>query len=126
MEDKKQIEAMAKYKRLTNKNTDEYNPEYDFCMGCKYFGEPNGCNRFNGTCGNYERFIETYSRLEELEDKIENGTLKELPENSVVLSRERYEWLTCCFGKFEEIMNEIKGQARKEYEFASLCGRAKF
>ena len=108
MEDKKQIEAMAKYKRLTNKNTDEYNPEYDFCMGCKYFGEPNGCNRFNGTCGNYERFIETYSRLEELEDKIENGTLKELPENSVVLSRERYEWLTCCFGKFEEIMNEIK------------------
>ena len=69
---------MSDYKRLTNNNLEEYNPEYDFCMGCKYFGEPNGCNRPNGTCGNYERFIETYNRLAELEDKIENGTLVEL------------------------------------------------
>ena len=67
------------YKRLTNKNRDEYNPEYDFCLGCEYFGEPNGCNCFNGVCANYERFMETYERLEELEDKIENGTLIELP-----------------------------------------------
>lgn len=66
------------YKRLTNNNLEEYNPEYDFCVGCKHFGEPNGCNRPNGTCGNYERFIETYNRLAELEDKIENGTLKEV------------------------------------------------
>ena len=72
---------MSEYKRLTNKNTDEYDPEYDFCIGCKYFGEPNGCNRPNGTCSNYERFIETYNRLAELEDKIENGTLVELPCN---------------------------------------------
>ena len=80
MKDKeKQFKEMAKYKRLTNKNIDEYNPEYDFCVGCKYFGEPNGCNRLNGTCDSYERFIETYSRPEELEDKIENGTLVELP-----------------------------------------------
>lgn len=70
---------MKEYKRLSNNNLEEYNPEYDFCMGCKYFGEPNGCNRPNGTCGNYERFIETYNRLAELEDKIENGTLVELP-----------------------------------------------
>ena len=67
------------YKRLTNNNLEEYNPELDFCAGCKYYGEPNGCNRPNGTCGNYERFIETYNRLAELEDKIENGTLIELP-----------------------------------------------
>lgn len=67
------------YKRLTNNNLDEYNPEYDFCVGCEHFGEPNGCNRPNGTCGNYERFMETYNRLAELEDKIENGTLIELP-----------------------------------------------
>ena len=67
-----------KYERLTNNNVEEYNPEYDFCIGCKHFGEPNGCNRPNGTCGNYERFIETYDRLAELEDKIENGTLVEL------------------------------------------------
>ena len=70
---------MMEYKRLTNKNWDEYNPEYDFCIGCEHFGEPNGCNRSNGTCGNYERFMETYNRLAELEDKIEQGTLIELP-----------------------------------------------
>lgn len=63
------------YKRLTNNNRNEYDPEYDFCCDCKYFGEPNGCNRPNGTCGNYDRFVETYNRLGELEDKIENGTL---------------------------------------------------
>lgn len=62
-----------KYKRLTNTNIEEYNPELDFCAGCKYYGEPNGCNRPHGTCDNYDRFIETYQRLEELETKIENG-----------------------------------------------------
>lgn len=70
---------MKQYKRLTNNNRNEYDPEYDFCCNCKYFGEPNGCNRPNGTCGNYDRFLETYNRLAELEDKIENGTLVELP-----------------------------------------------
>lgn len=70
---------MKDYKRLTNNNRDEYDPEYDFCCDCKYFGEPCGCNRPNGTCGNYDRFLETYNRLAELEDKIENGTLIELP-----------------------------------------------
>lgn len=66
------------YKRLTTNNNDEYNPEYDFCIGCKYFGEPNGCNRPNGTCDSYDRFLETYNRLTELEDKIENGVLVDL------------------------------------------------
>ena len=70
---------MKDYKRLTNNNRDEYDPEYDFCRDCKYFGEPCGCNRPNGTCSNYDHFFETYSRLAELEDKIENGTLVELP-----------------------------------------------
>ena len=71
------------YKRLTNNNRDEYDPEYDFCCDCKYFGEPCGCNRQNGTCGNYDRFLETYNRLAELEDKIENGTFIELPRNKI-------------------------------------------
>lgn len=70
---------MSEYKRLTNNNVEEYDPEYDFCCDCKYFGEPCGCNRPNGTCSNYNRFLETYSRLAELEDKIENGTLVDLP-----------------------------------------------
>lgn len=70
---------MKDYKRLTNNNRDEYDTEYDFCCDCKYFGEPCGCNRPNGTCGNYDRFLEIYNRLAELEDKIENGTLVEPP-----------------------------------------------
>ena len=73
---------MKGYKRLTNNNRDEYDPEYDFCCDCKYFGEPCGCNRQGGSCSNYERFIETYNRLAELEDQIENGTL--IPKYSVV------------------------------------------
>ncbi len=68
---------MENYKRLTNNNRDEYDPEYDFCCDCKYFGEPCGCNRPNGTCGNYDSFLEIYNRLTKLEDKIENGTLVE-------------------------------------------------
>ena len=70
---------MSEYKRLTTNNLEEYDPEYDFCIECKYFGEPNGCNRPNGTCDNYDRFMETYNRLVELEDKIENGTLRDFP-----------------------------------------------
>lgn len=69
---------MKEYKRLTNNNRDEYDTEYDFCCDCKYFDEPCGCNRPNGTCGNYDRFIETYNRLAELKDKIENRTLVEV------------------------------------------------
>ena len=71
---------MKEYKGLTNNNRDEYDPEYDFCCDCKYFGEPCGCNRPNGTCGNYDRFLETYNRLAELEDKIEKGELRDAEE----------------------------------------------
>lgn len=68
-----------KYERLTNNNYDEYDLEYDFCCDCEYFGEPHGCYRHNGSCDGYERFLETYSRLAELEDKIEAGTLVTVP-----------------------------------------------
>ena len=73
---------MSNYKRLTNNNSDGYDAEYDFCCGCQYFGEPCGCNRPNGTCDSYDRFLETYDRLAELEDKIEKGTL--VPKYSIV------------------------------------------
>ena len=75
---------MKDYKRLTNNNRDEYDPEYDFCIGCKYFGEPNGCNRPNGTCDNYDRFIEMYNRLTELEDQ---GKQIEEMENFIIKTR---------------------------------------
>lgn len=66
---------MKEYKRLTNNDINEYSPEIDFCTGCRYYGEPNGCNRKQGSCDNYDRFNEMYNRLAELEDKIENGEL---------------------------------------------------
>lgn len=81
------------YERLTNKNHDEYDPEYDFCCDCEYFGEPCGCNRPNGTCGNYDCFLETYNRLAELEDKIEKGLL--VPRYSI-LKEWQYEWWCVC------------------------------
>lgn len=68
---------MKDYKRLTNNNRDEYDPEYDFCKYCKYYGKPCGCNRPIGTCENYDRFLEIYNRLAMLEDKIENRLLVE-------------------------------------------------
>lgn len=74
---------MRDYKRLTNNNLEEYDAEYDFCMGCEHYGKYCSCNRPNGTCANYERFIETYNRLAELEDKIENGTLIEVDKNLI-------------------------------------------
>ena len=71
---------MSEYKRLTNPNIEEYNIEIDFCTGCPYHSEPNGCNREQGECGNYERFCEMYDRLAELEDKIDSGELCERSE----------------------------------------------
>lgn len=71
---------MKDYKRLTTNNRDEYNPEYEFCCYCKFFGgEPRCCNNPIGTCKNHNRFLGIYNRLAELEDKIENGTLIESP-----------------------------------------------
>ena len=80
------------YNRLTNTNKEEYDPELDFCTGCKYYGEPNGCNRPDGTCDSYDRFIETYQRLEALEDKNEriNADRKEALMRSCLNQFEEY------------------------------------
>ena len=98
---------MKDYKRLTNNNLEEYNPEYDFCVGCKYFGEPNGCNRPNGTCDDYERFNETYNRLAELEDKIESGELCDRKETVREILKPLYnvimEHSDCCVNLSEDI-----------------------
>ena len=71
---------MSDYKRLTTNNLEEYNPKYDFCICCEYYDHKNRvCNKPFGPCANYKRNLETYNRLAELEDKIEDGTLIELP-----------------------------------------------
>ena len=86
---------MKEYKRLTTNNLEEYDPEYDFCIDCKYFGEPNGCNRPNGTCDNYDRFIEMYDRLTK--------------EDRVVLSKE----------EFSKALTDNFNMGKKEAQFYS-------
>ena len=49
-----------------------------------------------------------------ISEALYNAGYRKIPENAVVLTREEFEWTTCCFGKFEEIMNDIKEQAREE------------
>ena len=66
---------MKDYKRLTNTNLDEFNPQYDFCIGCEFFDKKWGCNRQSGSCANYDQFNEMYNILYELEDQIEQGEL---------------------------------------------------
>lgn len=72
---------MNEYERLTNSNIKEHNPKHDFCMGCKHYeSKYYACSNPNGTCAKYKHFInEIYNRLAELEDKIENKTLIDLP-----------------------------------------------
>ena len=86
---------MSEYKRLTTNNLEEYDPEYDFCIECKYFGEPNGCNRPNGTCDNYDRFIEMYNHLTK--------------EDRVVLSKE----------EFSKALTDNFNMGKKEAQFYS-------
>ena len=60
---------MSKYKRLTNKNWKEnYDIFEDVC-----------CDTCSEDCGQCERNFNALVRLAELEDKIENKTLMELP-----------------------------------------------
>ena len=73
------INLNSDYKRLTNNNLEEDDPEYDFCIGCEFYGKYYSCDRPNGICANFERFIGTYNRLVELENKIEKKTLIDLP-----------------------------------------------
>lgn len=55
-----------------------------------------------------EKHTKAYDRLAELEDKIEQGTLKEIPENAVVFipTKERYALLSK--EEYEELQKGIK------------------
>lgn len=109
---------MSHYKRLTNNNRDEYDPEYDFCCDCKYFGEPCGCNRPNGTCGNYDRFLETYNRLVELEDKIEKGLL--VPRYSIMQDWKFGWWCVCEVDEQSRIIAQCKTEEEAKRKLEEL------
>ena len=91
---------MSEYKRLTSKKEDRYWEQEEFWQSAE---EPS-----------YEQIEELYSRLAELEDKIENGQLVEIPEDSVVLSKEEQEKiLTATESRINKLKEQVK-QARKE------------
>ena len=86
---------MSEYKRLTNKNWKEnYDIFEDVC-----------CDTCTEDCGECERNFNALVRLAELEDKIENGVLVELPCNCKIgdlvygvadfLSKHKLGILTC-------------------------------
>ena len=58
---------MKEYKRLTKRDKNDF-VEFEECEKCDYCGSA-GC----------DSFVNSITRLAELEDKIENGTLIELP-----------------------------------------------
>lgn len=72
-----------------------------------WFVKPNG-----DICGTNEKLKK--NDIQMISHQLICDGYRKIPENAVVLTREEYEWLTCCFGKFEEIMNDIKEQSRKE------------
>lgn len=64
-----------------------------------------------------EKFQNALDRLAELEDKIEQGTLKEIPENAVVLTREEYDDMftfKTTRGGFYNILDTVRKVERKD------------
>lgn len=106
------------YKRLTNNNRDEYDPEYDFCCDCKYFGEPCGCNRQNGACGNYNRFLEIYNYLAKLEDKIEKGLL--VPRYSILKDWQYGWWCVCEVDEQSRIIAQCETEEEAKQKLKEL------
>ena len=81
------------YKRLTKQNKE---PKTIFC--------------FSGSMQDFK----IYKRLQELEDKIEQGTLKEIHENAVVLTRGDYEKLLDV--RADVILKDIDKVFKEEFE----------
>lgn len=88
MENKKIIEEMAK---VVQRDMCGDRP----CEECNYHGFKT-------------KILPRYCEVYLIAEKLYKAGYRKTPENAVVLTREEYEWLTCCFGKFEEIMNDIK------------------
>lgn len=109
-----------KYKRLTKRSE-------------------NGVARYNCTkqdqkncylwidCGECPVSLRALRKLCELEDKIENGTLKEVPENSVVVSKEELRQTSELKAETlklarQETAREILGELYMHFSANSLCG----
>lgn len=95
------------YTRLTDKNH-----RYKKCAICTY----KNCQYCDDYI-NYEN--ECHNRLVELEDKIESGILREVPEGSVVLTKEEHKRLKGCentikrFSKISPTEAESENKALK-------------
>ena len=102
---------MMKYERLTKQNQ---KPKTIFC--------------FSGSVEDFR----IYKRLQELEDKIEQGTMKEIPENAVVLTREEFENLGLVVETVQEyesqngqpvLVKERKVVKKSQTDFVELLNR---
>ena len=52
--------------------------------------------------------------FERIATALYNAGYRKIPENAVVLTRERYDYLSCWYSKFVEICDEVVKQVRKE------------
>ena len=91
-----------------------FDPEYDFCVDCKYFGEPNGCNRENGPCTNYELFNEMYDYI--VNTKLDNETIQAYY-NSLDSANEKYNFQRM----LEDTNNDIYNKMSKEIIYCNHC-----
>lgn len=97
-----------KYERLTKRFGDAV---FDNCVNCDNDSNPMGCTEH--CC--YEVMKK---RLAELEDKIEQKTLKEIPENAVVLTEERNKIICDRFAQLEKVQAELQELNAKYYNEA--------
>ena len=68
--------------------------------------ESNLCGFACDTCKYKNISVVNECKSNLIAEELYNAGYRKIPENAVVLTREEYEWLTCCFGKFEEILTK--------------------
>ena len=66
----------------------EWDFESNFCTECSYHGEPNGCNKPDGTCDAFNYCFEAWDRLHEFEALGTHAELAELVKDNKDLRNE--------------------------------------
>lgn len=102
-----------KYKRITSRNEE---PFYAF-NACKECEQKDGCDKWCAYT------VGAYTRLHELEDKIEAGALVEVPKGTVVLTpEERTEEMRLANAERKEAVKEFAASVKLAfyYEFDEL------